>query len=72
MVFRIYTHYYLCSVVGSGNAALMFAIFGGEVEDLRTWLSEERLPYGWQPKNREAFGHTIAVLSLSQLCSYLV
>lgn len=39
----------------------MYSIFGGNVEDLRCWLSEERLPHGWEPKNREFYGHTILV-----------
>jgi hypothetical protein len=39
----------------------MYSIFGGDVEDMRVWLAEERLPDGWEPKNREAFGHTITV-----------
>ncbi|KAH1854497.1 hypothetical protein KXX55_007713 [Aspergillus fumigatus] len=44
---------------GSGNNALMHSIFGGDVEDLRVWLSEERFPDKWEPRNREARGHTI-------------
>lgn len=51
-------------VVGSGNAALMYSIFGGDVNDMGVWLTEERLPDGWEPKNREALGHTIIVRSL--------
>lgn len=39
----------------------MYSIFGGDVKDLRVWLGEERFPDGWEPKNREALGHTIAV-----------
>jgi hypothetical protein len=41
----------------------MYSIFGGDVKDLRVWLVEERFPDGWEPRNREAFGHTIAVCS---------
>ncbi|KAF7116919.1 hypothetical protein CNMCM5793_005549 [Aspergillus hiratsukae] len=39
----------------SGNGALMY----GDVKDLRVWLSEERFPDGWEPRNRGALGHTI-------------
>ncbi|KAL2851639.1 hypothetical protein BJX68DRAFT_254671 [Aspergillus pseudodeflectus] len=45
--------------LGSGNGALIFAVFGGDVKDLRVWLGEERFPAGWEPKNREALGYTI-------------
>jgi hypothetical protein len=51
-------------MAGSGNGALMYSIFGGNVKDLRVWLAEERLLDGWEPKNREALGHTIAVSPL--------
>ncbi|GFF81311.1 conserved hypothetical protein [Aspergillus lentulus] len=44
---------------GSGNNALMHSIFGGDVDDLRIWLAEERFPDQWEPRNREAKGHTI-------------
>lgn len=50
--------------LGSGNGALMYSIFGGNVKDLRIWLAEGRFPDGWEPKNREALGHSIAVSSL--------
>jgi hypothetical protein len=42
----------------------MYTIFGGDVKDLRVWLGEERFPDGWEPKNREALGHTVIVRSL--------
>jgi hypothetical protein len=42
----------------------MYAIFGGNVKDLHCFLAEERLPDRWEPKNREAYGHTIVVRSL--------
>jgi len=52
---------------GSGNGALMYSIFGGNVKDLRCWLTEERLPDGWEPKNREALGHTIIQTQVTSL-----
>lgn len=39
----------------------MYSIFGGDIEALRAWLVDERFMDGWEPKNREALGHTIAV-----------
>lgn len=39
----------------------MYSIFGGNVEDLRIWLADGRFPDGWEPKNREALGHSITV-----------
>lgn len=58
----------LCSlnahvVLGSGKGALMYSIFGGDVIALRAWLDEERFLDGWEPRNREALGHTITVFS---------
>lgn len=47
--------------VGSGNSALLYSIFGGDVEDLRTFLSEERFPENWEPKVRWSYGHSIVV-----------
>jgi hypothetical protein len=52
-------------LAGSGNAALMYSVFGGAVKDLRVWLGEERIPDGWEPKNREYAGHSIAVSHLT-------
>lgn len=48
---------------GSGNCALLHAIFGGDVEDLRWFLGQERLPDGWEPRVRSRLGHTIFVRS---------
>jgi hypothetical protein len=48
----------------------MHSIFGGDVEDLRVWLSEERFPDKWEPRNREARGHTIMVSCQSFLTIY--
>ncbi|GFG20469.1 conserved hypothetical protein [Aspergillus udagawae] len=50
---------FLHQFFGSGNNALIYSIFGGDVTDLRVWLAEERFPDQWEPKNREARGHTI-------------
>ncbi|GAA89064.1 hypothetical protein AKAW_07178 [Aspergillus luchuensis IFO 4308] len=51
---------FIHKMIGSGTSALMYSIFGGDIEALRAWLVDERFPDGWEPKNREALGHTIA------------
>jgi hypothetical protein len=56
-----------CFALGSGNGALMSSIFGGDVKDLRVWLAEGRFSDGWEPKNREALGHTIAQAQITSL-----
>lgn len=39
----------------------MYSIFGGDIEALRVWLVDERFMDGWEPRTREALGHTVAV-----------
>ncbi|KAK7230146.1 hypothetical protein V2G26_002316 [Clonostachys chloroleuca] len=58
---------FLHEFFGSGNGALMYSIFGGNVKDLRIWLAEGRFPDGWEPKNREALGHSIAQAQITSL-----
>jgi hypothetical protein len=58
---------FLHEFFGSGNGALMSSIFGGDVKDLRVWLAEGRFSDGWEPKNREALGHTIAQAQITSL-----
>ncbi|KAI9767716.1 MAG: hypothetical protein M1839_004351 [Geoglossum umbratile] len=58
---------FLHEFFGSGNCALMYSLFGGNVNDLRVWLAEERFPNGWEPRNREAFGHTITQAQITSL-----
>ncbi|KAL3248986.1 hypothetical protein ABHI18_011823 [Aspergillus niger] len=47
-------------MIGSGTSALMYSIFGGDIEALRVWLVDERFMDGWEPRTREALGHTVA------------
>ncbi|KAG8903528.1 hypothetical protein FRB99_003159 [Tulasnella sp. 403] len=61
------TYSFVHKFFGSGNAALMYAIFGGIVEDLRIFLSEERIPDGWEPKNRHHFGFPILFAQIDSL-----
>jgi hypothetical protein len=61
-------------LLGSGGGELIYSIFGGNVDDLRVFLTEERFPEGWEPRTREAFGHTVTVshyTSLSDLIPWL-
>ncbi len=37
----------------------MLTIFGGRMDDLRPFLTEERLPDGWEPRIRHRMGLTI-------------
>ena len=37
----------------------MLTIFGGRVDDLRPFLTEERLPEGWESRIRHRMGLTI-------------
>jgi hypothetical protein len=37
----------------------MLTLFGGRANDLRTFLLEERLPEGWEPRVRTPYGLTI-------------
>ncbi|KAH6983925.1 Chloroperoxidase [Ilyonectria destructans] len=58
---------FLHEFFGSGNGALMYSIFGGDVKNLRVWLAEGRFLDGWEPKTREALGHTIAQAQITSL-----
>ncbi|OJJ39957.1 hypothetical protein ASPWEDRAFT_169781 [Aspergillus wentii DTO 134E9] len=58
---------FLHEFFGSGNNALIYSIFGGNVKDLKIWLGEERFPDGWEPKNRETLGHTIIQAQITSL-----
>ncbi|KAF7313087.1 hypothetical protein MKEN_00994500 [Mycena kentingensis (nom. inval.)] len=45
-------------IFGSANSSTLLAIFGGRVNDLETFLKEERLPDGWESRNRTKKGLT--------------
>ncbi|GKZ63241.1 hypothetical protein AnigIFM49718_011310 [Aspergillus niger] len=51
---------FIHKMIGSGTSALMYSIFGGDIEALRVWLVDERFMDGWEPRTREALGHTVA------------
>jgi len=48
---------------GCANSATMITVFGGEIPLLRTWLLEERLPDGWEPRNRDRLGTSMAAFN---------
>ncbi|CAI7651127.1 hypothetical protein N7533_002010 [Penicillium manginii] len=58
---------FLHEFIGSGGGELIYSIFGGNVDDLRVFLTEERFPEGWEPRTREAFGHTVTKAQLISL-----
>ncbi|KAJ8475444.1 heme-thiolate peroxidase [Trametes cubensis] len=43
---------------GSANGTMLLTIFGGRVDDLRSFLGEERLPDGWESRIRHRMGMT--------------
>jgi len=47
-------------IFGAGNCAALLQIFDGSVDDLRTFLNEERVPEGWSTKCRSLVGLTLA------------
>ncbi|CDO72103.1 hypothetical protein BN946_scf184962.g46 [Trametes cinnabarina] len=44
---------------GSFNGSTLIVVFGGLVKDLRAFLTEERLPDGWEPRTRRRMGLTM-------------
>ncbi|KAH9854619.1 chloroperoxidase-like protein [Lenzites betulinus] len=52
---------------GSWNCSTLLRIFGGNVQDLRVILGEERLPDGWEPRFRRKMGLTILEFNFTVL-----
>jgi len=48
---------------GSSNASTFLTIFGGRLNDIYTFLTEERLPDGWESRVRDQMGLTIGTLN---------
>ncbi|KAI0301384.1 Cloroperoxidase [Russula brevipes] len=44
---------------GSSNASTLLAVFGGRISDIYTFLTEERIPDGWESRARDQMGLTI-------------
>jgi hypothetical protein len=56
---------------GSSNGSTLLTIFGGRLRDIHTFLTEERLPEGWESRVRDqmgltflAFNHTVLRVEL--------
>ncbi|KAH9971537.1 Cloroperoxidase [Lactifluus volemus] len=52
---------------GSSNGSTLLTIFGGCVPDLYTFLSEERLPDGWESRVRDQMGLTLLTFNQTVL-----
>ncbi|KAH9077591.1 Cloroperoxidase [Lactarius deliciosus] len=44
---------------GSSNGSTLLTIFGGRLHDIHTFLTEERLPEGWESRVRDQMGLTL-------------
>ncbi|KAI0372443.1 chloroperoxidase-like protein [Pilatotrama ljubarskyi] len=52
---------------GSWNCSTLLVLFGGNIDDLRVVLGEERLPDGWEPRFRRRMGLTILEFNFTVL-----
>ncbi|KAG2144106.1 Chloroperoxidase [Suillus bovinus] len=50
-------------IFGSTNAATLVTVFGGRVNDLHSFLHDERLPEGWESHIRQPHGMTLMQLN---------
>jgi hypothetical protein len=57
--------------VSSFSGSTLLTIFGGRLDDIYTFLTEERLPEGWESRIRDqmgltffAFNHTVLQVEL--------
>jgi len=41
------------------SASTLLMVFGGRVNDIYTFLTEERLPDGWESRTRDQMGVTL-------------
>ncbi|KAG1722645.1 Chloroperoxidase [Suillus paluster] len=46
-------------IFGSANASTLVTVFGGRVDDLRSFLLDERIPEGWESRVRQPYGMTL-------------
>ena len=49
------------------SSSTLLTIFGGRIDDLRPFLTEERIPDGWEPRIRHRMGLTIAEFNMTVL-----
>ncbi|KAH8990843.1 Cloroperoxidase [Lactarius akahatsu] len=52
---------------GSSNGSTLLTIFGGRLRDIHTFLTEERLPEGWESRVREQMGLTMFALNRTSI-----
>ncbi|KAJ6545424.1 Chloroperoxidase [Mycena capillaripes] len=52
---------------GSANSSTLLTIFGGRLADLEPFLTEERLPDGWESRVRSRFGLTFLAFNSTVL-----
>ncbi|KAG8809974.1 hypothetical protein FRC17_003149 [Serendipita sp. 399] len=62
-----YTQKFMHKFFSANNSSIMYDTFGGRVEDLKTWLLEERFPAGWQPRVTKRYGYTMLALNMRTL-----
>ncbi|KAH9023346.1 Cloroperoxidase [Lactarius pseudohatsudake] len=46
-------------IVGSANGSTLLTIFGGRLDDIHMFLTEERFPEGWESRIRDQMGLTL-------------
>jgi len=61
------SHILIALTLSSCSASTLLAAFGGRVDDLYTFLTEERLPNGWESRIRDQMGMTIFAFNRSSL-----
>jgi hypothetical protein len=57
----------LHKLFSANNNSILYDVFGGRVDDLRTFLIEERFPQGWQPRYTKRYGYTMMALNFRSL-----
>ncbi|KAI0634202.1 chloroperoxidase-like protein [Trametes polyzona] len=62
-----YSLSFFLKLFGSWNCSTLLRIFGGDIDDLRVILGEERLPEGWEPRFRRRWGLTILEFNFTVL-----
>jgi hypothetical protein len=49
----------------TANTCTFLAIFGGRQKDIGIILTEERIPEGWEPRNRKQYGLTLSAFNIT-------
>jgi hypothetical protein len=56
------THFFCLALVVI-SASTLVTIFGGRISDIYTFLTEERLPDGWESRIRDQMGLTMTTFN---------